>query len=257
MQYCHECPIDILDEISEYNDYDYALLHLMDIPEYFDYYRNTPKELYLDNSAFEYQFLDTEFDLDYFYSIIEEINPDVVIVPDVLNNSEKSIQNAHNFNYTNHKYMGVLQGETFDELFECYEEYQKIGMDYIAVPFHSVSYQSMFADLNNKALRDAYGRPFFIKQLIKKYQVKENSLHLIGLSLPLELKNYNNEMKYIKSIDTANPVKYGFVNGVYGDIDKIVTKPHYILDHETIQRKTKPEELKNIIQNIKIFQSIN
>jgi len=143
MKFSHECHVDIMEELSSLNNYEYGLLHMMHIPEYKDYFENTVKELYLDNSAFEYQFLDEKFDLYYFYDIIDEINPDVVIVPDVLDNTVETIKQAENFIYSrpNREYMGVCQGKTIEELHECYMYFYECDFDIIAIPFHSEAYQ--------------------------------------------------------------------------------------------------------------------
>ena len=38
----HESPISILEESKEYNDYDYALVHLFEThPEYYEFFKNS------------------------------------------------------------------------------------------------------------------------------------------------------------------------------------------------------------------------
>ena len=53
----HESPISILNVSTDYNDYDYALVHLFEEHEkYYDFFVNSLKAkrmVYLDNSIFE------------------------------------------------------------------------------------------------------------------------------------------------------------------------------------------------------------
>ena len=286
IQFSHECPVDILKHVDSLNDYHYVLHHLWDIPEYRDFFMNQTsktnktketKEMYLDNSAFEFQFLDTDFDLDSFYDNIKELKPDVVIVPDVLDDYFNTIKNAERFDYekilaqkSNTKFMGVLQGETIEQLLICYDAFETIGLDYIAIPFHSGAYQNLKETKETKEVNDAKGRPLFVEFLSKTRIIRPKSLHLIGMSLPQE-KEYFNQLsriknrtfnnldnpglfKYIKSIDTANPIKYALSEGEYPPLEEITHKPHYILDHERMTRKTSRTELNTIKHNIQKFQ---
>ena len=53
----HESPISILDKSKDYNDYDYALVHLFEThPKYYNFFKESIKlgrEVLLDNSIFE------------------------------------------------------------------------------------------------------------------------------------------------------------------------------------------------------------
>ena len=53
----HESPISILEESKQYNDYDYALVHLFETqPEYLNFFKRSlaaGREVLLDNSIFE------------------------------------------------------------------------------------------------------------------------------------------------------------------------------------------------------------
>ena len=97
MKICHECPVDLLEESKVFNDYEYSLLHLMKIPEYKEFYKKTERMHILDNSAFEYQFIGEKFDISYYMSIIEELEPTHVIVPDVIANTDLTIQEFDKF----------------------------------------------------------------------------------------------------------------------------------------------------------------
>ena len=63
MQVSHECPISLLDDSLQWNDYAYALVHLFEEhDDYYEFFKKAKlydKEIYLDNSIFE---LGTTFD---------------------------------------------------------------------------------------------------------------------------------------------------------------------------------------------------
>ena len=81
----HESPISILDKSLEYNDYCYALVHLFETHDkYYDFFvraKTLNKEIYLDNSIFE---LGESFDHVKYAEWIEKLEPNLYIVPDVL-----------------------------------------------------------------------------------------------------------------------------------------------------------------------------
>ena len=94
----HESPISILEESKEYNDYDYALVHLFEThPEYYEFFKNSlsqDREVLLDNSIFE---LGEAFDSDKFAKYVEELKPSYYIVPDVLEDGYQTMLNYNDF----------------------------------------------------------------------------------------------------------------------------------------------------------------
>ena len=86
----HETPISLLDESREYNDFDYALVHLFEThPEYYSFFKQSllqGREVLLDNSIFE---LGYAFDSEKFAHYVNELKPTYYIVPDVLEDSSK------------------------------------------------------------------------------------------------------------------------------------------------------------------------
>lgn len=258
----HEVPVSILGDSHKFNDYDYSLLHLMDIPEYKQYYiDNAPGRMqYMDNSAYEYQFIESGFDVDYFYEIINEVNPSHVIVPDVIGNKDATIAAFKTFEFSripeDTKIIGVVQGETYEELNECYD-FMKPRCDVIAIAFHSKAYIDRFSK-NSKDEANAIGRVKFIRELISAGKVDKNSLHLIGMSLPVELEMYSEEeLIYITSIDTANPFQFAMTTGEYpSDIEDVTGKPKYIMDHAAINKAVSEEELKIFSKNAGRFREL-
>ena len=122
----HECPISLFEESKIFNDYDYALVHLFEqLPEkeYYQFYRDAVKanrHVILDNSIFE---LGEAFDAKKFAFWVSRLEPTEYIIPDALEDCEKTIQNAKDwFDGPYHavpstcKTIGVVQGKNYDEI---------------------------------------------------------------------------------------------------------------------------------------------
>ena len=94
----HETPISILDHSRNYNDYDYALVHLFDThPKYYNFFKsslNLGREVMLDNSIFE---LGTAFDSEKFADYVRELKPTYYIIPDVLEECDATIASYYHF----------------------------------------------------------------------------------------------------------------------------------------------------------------
>lgn len=252
MKISHECPVDLLQDSLKFNDYDYALLHLMHIPEYKKFYINSVKngrDVYLDCSAYEYQFIEGGFNLSYYIDTINELQPTHVILPDVIADSKGTIENVVNFPFDkikyNPKYIGVVQGKTFEELNNCFEYMNnEPKIDVIALVFHSPAYQ---IDSENPVdFENQVGRYTFFEMIQDKLN---KPIHLLGSSCAAEFQMYSTEQRtYILSIDTACPIQYALLSE---DID-FKRKPKYVLNEENIQYKIKDKKLVN--SNIKKFR---
>jgi predicted transcriptional regulator len=134
--------------------------------------------------------------------------------------------------------MGVIQGKNYKELFECFD-YMNPRCDLVAIPFSSKAYTNRFYN-NSEHEAKAIGRVKLIRSLIKNGNVRKNSLHLIGMKLPIELELYTKEEKeYIYSLDTANPVQFGMEEYEYPeDLEEVKTKPKFMFTEENL--KTEP-----------------
>lgn len=258
MEISHECPIDLLEESKQFNDYDYALLHLMHIPEYKQYYIDAVKSgrvVYLDNSAYEYaNGVNGGFDINYYLEIINEVKPTHVIIPDVIANTKETIQNVEDFPYNevnyNPKYIGVVQGQTIEDLEKCFlymNNAPKIAV--IALVFHSPAY--MIDDENGVDYENMMGRFTFFEHIEQSLNKK---VHLLGCSLPEEFQLYKNltqeQQNKIKSIDTANPIQRGILGEEFSY--KATSKPKCVLSESVIKGKTKNKPL--ILNNVKLFR---
>ena len=96
MKISHETPISLLEYSTEFNDYDYALVHLFEeYTKYFDFFKKSISQgrtVILDNSIFE---LGKAFDSDRFAYWIQQLNPTEYIIPDSLENCVEKIGRAH------------------------------------------------------------------------------------------------------------------------------------------------------------------
>ena len=146
----HESPIQFLNKSLEYNDYDYALVHLFErFPEYYEFYRDSVydrnRKVYLDNSIFE---LGESFDESKYAKWIGKLNPTYYIVPDALEDANMTVnkfigfieQYDKNFTSCGHSTrlkpmtIGVVQGTDWYELTECYKFMSSMA-DMIAISF--------------------------------------------------------------------------------------------------------------------------
>ena len=89
----HEAPLDIFDEVQRLTDYDYALVHLLEENgRYRDTFERAVKqgrEVILDNSIFE---LEEAFEADRFALWVKRLKPTWYIVPDALENADKTMK---------------------------------------------------------------------------------------------------------------------------------------------------------------------
>ena len=121
----HEAPLDIFDEVQRLTDYDYALVHLLEENgRYRDTFERAVKqgrEVILDNSIFE---LEEAFEADRFALWVKRLKPTWYIVPDALENADKTMKQMadwfKNYGDTPGKSIGVVQGKTYQEIKDCY-----------------------------------------------------------------------------------------------------------------------------------------
>lgn len=211
----HETPISILDHSRNYNDYDYALVHLFDThPKYYNFFKsslNLGREVMLDNSIFE---LGTAFDSEKFADYVRELKPTYYIIPDVLEECDATITSYYHFTQDYQMLpglkVGVVQGKTYDELVKCYKFMSECA-DYIAISFDYSYYQivgksTSMDPIQAKLERMCNGRQKFIDMLIADgIWDWQKPHHLLGNSLPIEMIHYKH-ITNIRSVDTSNPI---------------------------------------------------
>ena len=260
----HETPISYIYESRYYNDYDYALCHLFEThPAYYNFFKSSlaaGREVLLDNSIFE---LKTAFDPDKYAKYIEDLKPTYYIAPDVLEDSEATIESFRSFKS---KYpdlpglcIGAVQGKTYQDIVECYS-FMAEHADYIAISFDFSWYQQIgFASSKNPALaklqRMCTGRQALIK-LLQDNCVWDYSKphHLLGNSLPQEMKAYKN-MPSIRSVDTSNPVVAGINNIRYIADYGMTCKPSVMLA-DLIDIELNEDQKRDVGYNVEMYRRL-
>jgi hypothetical protein len=94
MKISHELPLSLLKNSYQWNDYEYCLpIFMKKFPQYKNHYikaRDDGRFIIMDNSLFEgYYHSDSEL-----LEFINEIKPDIFIVPDEWNDKNKTLVNA-------------------------------------------------------------------------------------------------------------------------------------------------------------------
>ncbi len=254
----HESPISMLDKSRDYNDYDYALVHLFEShPKYYDFFKQSllmDRDVLLDNSIFE---LGEAFDHKKFAKYVKELKPTYYIVPDVLENGYETIKHYIEFcsEYTDlpGSKIGVVQGKTYDELVDCYR-FMEQNADYIAISF-DYSYYVTTGFGKTKLERWCSGRQRFIKHLkddgVWNYHKPH---HLLGCSLAREFKAYVGDNS-IRSVDTSNPIVAGIKELRYNSDLGLNDKPSIKLA-DLIDTKVNASQVEDIMYNVGKFKNI-
>jgi hypothetical protein len=233
----HESPLELLESSLNYNDYQYCLVHLMELDdEYRDWFLNVNKrfgaDVLLDNSIFE---LGESFDPDKYAFWLQEINPNFYIVPDVLENAHETMNKwtewelMHMPANNSSLRIGVVQGKDWNDLVECYQ-FMSAEADYIAISF-DYSYYHNTGVGGNKLDRWCTGRQRFIQHLIDEGIWNWNKPHhLLGCSLAKEFGYYTDKNIYnIRSCDTSNPVVAALHGLRYNSDQGLQVKPSTML----------------------------
>jgi hypothetical protein len=265
MKVSHESPISILEISRTYNDFDYALVHLFEqYPDYYTFFKTARslynREVLLDNSIFE---LGKAFDSEKFYNAAVDIEPNMFIVPDVLEDADGTVESWQLFEdkadslrnkfYT--KAVGAVQGKIWKDLVDCYK-FMSDSADMIAISFDFSYYQTTGYGKSDLE-RYCSGRQRFITDLINsKVWDWSKPHHLLGCSLAKEFRYYVDQNIYnIVSCDTSNPIvcalfglKY---DADYGLSNKPTTKLADLINH-----KVAADQLELIKYNTTMFKKI-
>lgn len=224
MRISHETPIKYLELSKEYNDYDYALVHLFEThPEYFNFFKKSlqqGREVLLDNSIFE---LGVSFDPMKYKEWIQELKPTYYIVPDVLEDYKRTLRSAENWAKHHVKDVSysepivVLQGTKYEHFKKQYQRYCELGYQYIAISFDYSYYTSRKEAHPHKIEAYMLGRVNLINRLYNDGIIlKGIKHHLLGCSDPREFSYYKGEeYNFLTSLDTSSPVVLTIYNQTY------------------------------------------
>jgi len=258
MKISHELPLSLMHNAYKWNDYDYCLPHLID---HYDQYRTffqksrlDKRFLIMDNGLFEGVTHTTEDLLEK----IELVHPNIFIVPDAWNDANTTLVNAKSW-MINYKaglpkgvnLMAVCQGNDIGELITTYQTLVDLGYEYIAFNHSSIAYQKEYTGMDHLKA-SMYGRMEFIRRLVQSGAIRKTHYHhLLGCSLPQEFMSYG-DWKFIKSVDTSNPILVGAEGKRYSD-SGLSWKPKEKLEYYF--EKDLSGQIEDIIFNVNRFRS--
>ena len=219
----HETPKCLLSHSINFNDFQYALPHLLESDEeyrnHFLKCKQNNIEIYLDNSLHE---LGYSIDDDILFKWIEILEPSTFFVPDVWENTGETLENAKKWIYYKNKFpkttlTPVIQAKSLKDIVYSYCKYKKYGYDKIAFSYGNSIYEDQF-QYSNKSLVKAFGRAKIISYLYNENIIKEKDrIHLLGTANPIEFKILK-YFSFIESIDTSNPIMATIDRTLYDDL---------------------------------------
>jgi hypothetical protein len=255
----HETPRCLLEKSKTFNDYQYALVHLLEEDEeyknYFIQCKNEGIPIYLDNSLHE---LGEAIGGKILMKWVNILEPENIFVPDVWMDKDATIQNAEEwikFTYPkNTTPVAVVQGKNFKEAEECYIALKKLGYNKIAMSYGADWYAEKFTEFDIDKAK-MMGRISTIKQMFYNDVIKKDDrVHLLGCSLPQEFGWYEN-CSYIESIDTSNPVMAA-LEGIKYEEHGLDFKPKANMN-TYFNVDVKNINLDLVLYNVKMFKKIN
>jgi hypothetical protein len=206
----HEVPFCLLKQSKEFNDYQYALVHLLEENEeyrkHFLQCRDEGIPIYLDNSLHEKGYaIGGEILLKW----INILKPECVFIPDVWEDKDASVRNARQWATIELPEevmkVAVVQAKSAHEAMLCTVAYKDLGYKKIAYSY-GASYYNDVCPHPNKDLGKAIGRFITISSLYKQnILTRFDRVHLLGTASPIEFGMYKN-IECIESIDTSNPI---------------------------------------------------
>lgn len=255
----HEIPKQLFPIHDIINDYPYVLGHLLNIDkEYAAFYKKkleTAPFSILDNSAFE---LGKSIPFQELYDLSQEYKPTHLVLPDVVNDYEKTKSNAVEYlkeykdDSSTLKYIGVCQGDSFEQISDCIDLYVINQVDIIALPFDLIK-DSEWVTVRYRFLK------WWIKKYYNEYSqyYRNVKFHLLGCQNPIEFALYKDNpilQNLIYSIDTSSPIINGWVGNKFLEDGLLAQKPKDKLA-DNLDIKLNDEQLELISYNVRKFKS--
>lgn len=256
----HEAPLALLEKSKEFNDYDYALVHLFDEHgNYFNFFKESLEQgrtVILDNSAYElgrpygYDNDGNKADCENYKHYVELLKPTEYILPDWRDNSAKNLEAIRSWKCKHHAgiKIGVVHGESYIDFCKNYREISHY-VDKIAI-----SFESFFIDYANKNLLELDAvRPAIIKAMLDSGVIDVSKPHhILGALSPTEYQNYVN-YDWIESADTSNPVLHGLLGQVYKGEKGLLIKSKIKLDSMMAEELTQ-KQVEDVLFNVAWFR---
>jgi hypothetical protein len=258
----HEIPRCLIDEHQDFiSDYQFVLLHKIledkDYAELVCAFAGCGEFTYLDNSCFE---LGESLDNDILYEWFTRLEPNYVVLPDVLGDKkrtlERSLEFVNDYPDTIIHGMPVIQGSTPDEMIECYNDFMKfevgheggiLGFPIIGIPF-------VYSWIDKDPTLQANERIKLLEKMDKECINKSLKHHLLGTWQAREFAHYRN-YDWIHSIDTSNPVMSALDGTPYAGIHGLTQKPKSTFD-SVYNMKEEDINLDLLYYNVDTFREI-
>lgn len=257
----HELPLCLLNDDKNVNDYSFVLpTYWFKNNQYKEHYKSLKNEgrfIIADNGLFE----GDSFTEKQLFEFVNELKPDIFVIPDVWNDADQSYRNAKYWQNTlkvnlpkETKLMAVVQCTDFEIGSQLYLKYIDLGIECIAFNHSSTAYKKFFPH-ENLSVSKMMGRIYFINQLKSKNLINNNiHHHLLGCAIPDEFKYYGKGYEFLKTLDTSNPVVWGCKKISY--IEKItsVEKPLEKIE-EFFDKNLDDNQINCIFSNINKFKN--
>ena len=255
VQVSHEIPLSLIDEHQDFiSDYMFVLLHKILEDEQ---YANTVLDfsdhgeiIYLDNSCFE---LGESLDNKLLYEWYQRIEPEYVVLPDVLGDYrrtlQRSIEFADNYPEAIPNGMPVIQGSTPDEMIDCYNEFinysDKWGI--IGIPF-------VYRWVDKDPTLQANERIKLLERMDRECIDRRFKHHLLGTWQAREFAHYR-DYNWVHSVDTSNPVMAALDGTPYAGIHGLTQKPRSTFD-SVYEMKEEDINMDLLYYNVDTFKQI-
>lgn len=256
----HETPLFLLEDSKYFNDYDYALVHLLDEePDYAAYFinaREKGRHIILDNSLHE---LGESYGDKGLLKWVDKLRPQEFIIPDVWCDRNASVVNARKWAQIQLpkgvEKVAVVQATTIHEAATCYQTYKDLGYQKIAFSY-GASYYNDIVPHPNPDIGKALGRLSVISALYKTQVISQSDrIHLLGCSVPQEFGWYRG-FECIESIDTSNPVMATLENIRYTSAG-LDSKPKANMNDYFYMDGNNNFDFETLTHNLNKFRTIN
>lgn len=256
----HELPLCLLDKSKELNDYEFCLPTYWFYSEEYKQYFLKVKDRFIiaDNGLFEGDSFTEQQLIDF----VNELQPDIFVIPDVWNDAFQSYRNAKYWvNVMKEqlpketKLMAVIQCTDYGIGSSLYQEYIDLGIKHIAFNHSSTAYQQFFPH-KNISISKMMGRIYFINKLMEN-NIIDHSIHhhLLGCASFLEFKTYNDPAySFIKTADTSNPVIFGLKEQKY-TFDNCWDKPNEKIE-VWFDKEINKIQFECVKHNIEVFKTL-
>lgn len=255
----HEVPFCLLEDSLKYNDYQYALVHLLEENEEYRNHFLKCKEkgipIYLDNSLHEKGYAIGGNILMKWINILE---PECVFIPDVWEDYNRSIVNAKEwikYEYPKNTIpVAVVQATSYLEATICTQVYKDLGYKKIAYSYGASYYKDIIPHPNVN-IGKALGRISVISRLYNEKMLEPTDrVHLLGCQIPQEFTYYH-DIECIESIDTSNPIMAA-LEGTYYEAYGLYHKPKINMNEAQDMSRDKIN-VALVDYNVNMFRKIN